>query len=923
MACNNERMVARFVRGELEAGASEHVKKILDKAETVTLSQEPAEADLEAADPPLPRGAKVGRYLLLDVLGRGGMGVVYAAYDPELDRKIAIKLVRAFSPTPVAQARLLREAQAMARLSSPNVIAVHDVGTYGDRVFLAMELVEGGTLREWMRAQPPAREILKTFELAGRGLAAAHSAGLVHRDFKPDNVLVGKDGRVRVTDFGLARPVAAADTQATPEPVPERQLLDKPLTATGTLAGTPVYMAPEQLEGHPADARTDQFSFCVALYEALHGKRPFPGSSGKDLIEAIRSGKIEQPDADSVPAWLRTILLKGLAADPAQRFASMQDLLEALSRDPAAAPRRASASARWQWAGTGLLVLLTAALGAGLARRFALRGAEPREDLERTVAVLPFASLGNGPENAYFAEGFHEELLRQMAKIGDLRLISRNSVLPYKNGPRNLREIGEALHVAFVVEGSVQRAGNRVRVEAKLIDARADRQRWADRYDRDVTDVFAIQAALSEQIAGALQIRLSATERARLARKPTASAEAYDQYLRGFEYASVPDHQPEIDPVIGAFYRKAIRIDPTFALAHSGLSYVLISTFWWINGTPDSVAEEAKAEAEEALLLQPDLSEAHIALGLYYYWGRRDYEHALKEFDLARTGASGGLPLFWSSAVLRRQGNFEEAINRQQQATRLEYRASWIVKELALSLTYARRYEEADRTLDRALSLEPRLISASLLKAFVHEAWKGETDVARKLLRDLRGKVNAQGQVGGWDYFGDLLQHNPRDALSMLDSLEAPWIIGSDAAFPKAFLSAVAHQALGDPARARKEYQAAVPLLESRVDERPGNARERALLAQAYAALGRNADALREAARAAETLPVSKDALLGADVAVDRALAEAHAGAIDSAIEHIRQLLSIPSLLSPAMLRIDPRWAPLRDDPRFRQLAEM
>jgi tetratricopeptide (TPR) repeat protein len=272
---------------------------------------------------------------------------------------------------------------------------------------------------------------------------------------------------------------------------------------------------------------------------------------------------------------------------------------------------------------------------------------------------------------------------------------------------------------------------------------------------------------------------------------------------------------------------------------------------------------------------------------------------------------------------LRRQGNFDEAIKRQEQATRLEYRASWIVKELALSLTYARRYEEADRALDRALSITPDLTSASLLKAFVREAWKGETDVAKRLLLDLRGKVNPQGQIGGWDYFGDLLQHNPREALTLLDSLEAPWIIGSDAAFPKAFLSAVAHQSLGDAARARKEYQAAIPLLESRVDERPANARERALLAQAYAALGRNADALREAAHAAEVLPVSKDALLGADVAVDRALVEAHAGAIDSAIEHIRQLLAIPSLLSPAMLRLDPRWAPLRDDPRFRRLAEL
>jgi tetratricopeptide (TPR) repeat protein/predicted Ser/Thr protein kinase len=315
-----------------------------DPTETVPLFGEdpgPRDSRAEALD----CGAAVGRYVILDRIGSGGMGVVYAAYDPELDRRVALKLLRPDRFTHEAgRSRLLREAQALARLTHPNVVAVHDAGTFGDRVFVAMELVEGETLRQWLEAGTRSwREALDHLLPAGRGLAAAHAAGLVHRDFKPENVLLGRDGRVRVVDFGLAKALAdaaemppedAAETGSGGEPL-------SPLTEWGVVLGTPAYMAPEQLRGIAADARSDQFSFCVALYEALYGQRPFAGQGPREIAEAVLRGEPrEAPAGSRVPGWLREVVYRGLKADPRERYPSMDDLLQDLERDPSAVRRR-------------------------------------------------------------------------------------------------------------------------------------------------------------------------------------------------------------------------------------------------------------------------------------------------------------------------------------------------------------------------------------------------------------------------------------------------------------------------------------------------------------------------------------------------------------------------------------------------------
>jgi len=318
----------------------------------------------------------VGRYVVLERIGTGGMGVVYAAYDPELDRKVALKLLRPDRVGAAGEAalRLQREAQAIARLSDPHVVAVYDAGTFGDQVFVAMEFVEGRTLRQWLAAEKNGwREIVDVFVAAGRGLAAAHAAGLIHRDFKPDNVLLGTNGRVKVADFGLARPAGEMGKEGTASSKGSGSggLLASPLTEWGKVMGTPAYMAPEQLRGEIAEARSDQFSFCVALWEALYGQKPFAGAELRDLLDAERRSEVrEPPEASGVPARLQPILRRGLAASPEARYPGMADLLQDLEHDPSVIRRR--------WLAAAAILLVSAALFSGLgyfqARRAQLCG---------------------------------------------------------------------------------------------------------------------------------------------------------------------------------------------------------------------------------------------------------------------------------------------------------------------------------------------------------------------------------------------------------------------------------------------------------------------------------------------------------------------------------------------------------------------
>ena len=400
----------------------------------------------------------------------------------------------------------------------------------------------------------------------------------------------------------------------------------------------------------------------------------------------------------------------------------------------------------------------------------------------KSIAVLPFASLSAGEENARFAEAVHTELIGQIAKIGALTVISRTSVMQYKDGARNLREIGLALGVSHILEGSVQREGNRVRIQVQLIDAKSDREVWGNHYDKDLTDLFLIQSAVAEEIASALFARLSPEDKARLAQRPTQSTKAYDFYLTGVEYQNRSGFDPDTLMAAERSYRNAIEVAPSFALARAQLARVLITRYYYTEaGAKDSLAEEARQEAEQALRLRPDMAEGHLAIGSYYHRVRGDFADALREYELARSGmpaeAVQGI-----GSIQARQGRFEEAVRSEEQSARLDPRSSSIQLILAESLAYIRRYKESERALDRALAIAPDFTAALVSKGLLQEMWNGDSVLSQAILRDFPRRLD----LTGWLRVIILMRLNPREGLPALDAI-ARWEL---AFLPKVFVYA-------------------------------------------------------------------------------------------------------------------------------------
>jgi len=666
------------------------------------------EADTATTGPP----SAVGRYLVERALGAGGMGTVYAAYDPDLGRKVAIKLIRpernGTTNPDQSRARLLREAQALAKVTHANVVAIYDVGTFEGRVFIAMEYIEGSTLTDWLAARRRAlSEIVSVFVQAGRGLAAAHAQGIVHRDFKPDNVWVGNDGRARVLDFGLARATWASIRTEPPRPderatnrttsSPPIGLSGTPLTEQGRFLGTPAYMAPEQLKRGPVDARTDQFSFCVALHQALHGELPFTGDGVSDLLAAIEERRIhEGPNASHVPAWLRRVLRRGLSPDPGDRFDSMDRLLEALDHRPVVTRHRTLMA--------GALALLAAAfvLGRGEWGRDGTSGGQVR-----SLVVLPLEAVGEGPGQGqdYVAAEITDALTTNLAQISALHVISRSSAMKY--GGRNVppSQISKELAVDAVVEGTLARHGERVRVSARLIDGRSGRQIWAESYERDVRDVPALMSEMARSMADRIRIQLSPGEQGRFASVRQVNPLAYEAYARGRYFWNKRTAEGLRKAL--AYFDEAIHRDPGYALAYAGLgdTYNVLAIFGLLPS--QEALPQAKRAAMRALELDGGLSEAHTSLARYYEDFDWDWPAAEKEYRAAielNPGYATGHG--WYSAYLSAQGRHEEALAESSKAHQLDPYSLTINVSLGMALAEAGREDLAIERLRKTLEMD-------------------------------------------------------------------------------------------------------------------------------------------------------------------------------------------------------------------------
>jgi TolB-like protein/class 3 adenylate cyclase/Tfp pilus assembly protein PilF len=549
---------------------------------------------------------------------------------------------------------------------------------------------------------------------------------------------------------------------------------------------------------------------------------------------------------------------------------------------------------------------------------------------EKSIAVLPFENLSDHQENAYFTEGVGNEILTDLAKIADLRVISRTSVMQYKSGAeRNLREIAQQLGVAHVVEGAVQRSGNRVRVNAQLIDARTDRHLWAQTYDRDLADVFAIQSEIAKAIADQLQAKLSPQEKQRVEEIPTGNTEAYAFYLRANQIERNPDTLLEDNKAAGQLYRQAIELDPNFALAHARLASTCAEIFHYDEPT-DAWRTKARTEAEIALRLQPSLAEAHFALGQCIYWMDQDYERALEQFETAsRLSPSNGDIGRLIAAVKRRQGKWQASLEEYERVARIDPQNPNTVRELIFTNTSTRRWPEAAQWAKRLRTMAPASLVAKIQSGYVDFWWKGDTRLLKSLSSEVPAGVDPDGVLTSCRWDVAMIERDFAGAQTALTTSTVTEISYTNAgATPKSFLQGCIDLAQGNQAWAQKSFEVARPAFEKAVEEAPLSANRHANLGWFYAFAGRKDDAIREGRRAVELLPESKDAVDGAIMNCYLALIYARVGENDLAISLIERLLKTPGAVDSTNysitindLKYRWEWDPIRNDPRFQKLV--
>ncbi len=577
-----------------------------------------------------------------------------------------------------------------------------------------------------------------------------------------------------------------------------------------------------------------------------------------------------------------------------------------------------------------LMLIAAGVIVSAVAGFFLLPHASARK-IDKSIAVLPFQNLSADPENVFFTDGVQDEILNNLAKIADLKVISRTSVMQFKAGAkRSLREIAKELGVAHVVEGSVQRAANRVRVSAQLIDAKSDTHLWVESYDRPLDDVFAIQADIARAIAGQLQAKLSPSQSNALAAAPTRDTEAYDLFLKGEyeERQAESTENVEFFDRAETFYRQALARDPSFALAYARLAYSRLNRHWFSNRLTPAQLEEVKSNIERALAIAPGLPDAHLALGVFYYWGRRDYDSALRALDRAvELQPSNSDSRTYRAAIYRRRGEWRRSLAEFERVLELNPRDSSGPTELGNTYLSLRRWSEAERALTRALALDPHNINAAYHLGASYISSTGDIQRARRAwegVPDAKGQVSPYGilisQTIREDVYLDVVERHFADALKAWDSRPTDTAEGR----LKQLKARVGIQLLaGQNAAAKPDCEQARALLEAQLAERaPEDRTSLSELAWVYVCLGRNADALRIAREAAESSPIEKDTFLGANFLLGLAQIEAHTGQSEEAVKILRQLLSIPAgeYVSVTRLKIDPVWDPIRNDPGFQKL---
>ena len=880
-------------------------------------------------------------------LGHGAMGVTYRAIDKALDRPVALKIINTDRSSRSAEARerFTREARAAAALRHPNVATVYQFGVRDGtgQFFYAMELVEGETLEERVRRLGPL-DVLTTIEIALQvtaALEAAEERGLVHRDLKPGNLMLVETGNdngekvgralrarreaiptVKVIDFGVAKAVA--------------EKTNAMALTHGGFVGTPAFASPEQFTNAPVDVRSDIYSLGATLWFLLTGHMLFSGRTIEEIQEARRSKAlpIEQLKAANVPRRLLNLLTSMLAVEPVARPAGARELGARLQSIRASITGRGKTAARLAL-GTAIVALTTIIA----VREFqsSARKATPSGIPEKSIAVLPLENLSDDSANAYFTEGIQEQILTRLAKIGGLKVISRASTQRYQGKARNLAEIATQLGVANVLEGSVQKAADQVRVSVQLINTQTDSHLWAETYDRKLTDILGVESEIAKEIADALRVNLTSREEQALTVKPTNNPEAYDAYLHGLAFdtrsrsaAMFPNFQL-VQEAIGS-YETAVQLDPKFALAWARLSRAeAILCFDNIDTTPATRCNTAKTALENAQKLQPDSPETLLALGYYQYWVLHDYGLAKKTF----AGAGKVLPSssevsFALGRVTRREGHWDESIAYFEQALALDPRDWNLLMEAAWTYTMVRQLPMALKLYDRVLDMTPKDADVMASKAGVYQA-QGNLSEAAKLLSEVNSQTLSEDTIRV-KLTQLRLERNYDEAIRLLQTRLAQFHFGVE--YEKiqeevhlAFMQYLA----GDNSGAAVTGKQARDALVRFYGNEPDDGFNAELLSEAYAMMGERDSAVKQAERAKIAQdPGPKDAISTPRAGENLALIQTIIGNNSGAISELAQLLEvpyhswlyIPAPITPAFLRLDPFWDPLRADPAFQKLCQ-
>jgi serine/threonine protein kinase len=867
-------------------------------------------------------GGRIQDYELLNEVARGGMGIVYRARQRVPPRIVALKMILPANVSSAdAMKRFRAEAEAAASLEHEGILPIYAVGEQHGAPFYSMKFAEGGTLANRLaqfREKP--REAAALVAVVARAVAFAHEKGILHRDLKPANVLFDSAGKPYVSDFGLAKWLAR----------------ESDLTQTFAVLGTPFYMAPEQaISSHMVTASADVYSLGAILYHLLTGHPPFTGDTPMEVLHRAAEQPAPRPRLRNrcIPPDLETICLKCLEKDPKRRYSSAlalaEDLEHWLKREPIRAKRSGffTHARRWVQRNPSSTLLAGSLVVLGAASGWIVWKSELiRQPLTTGIAVLPFENLSEQKENTAFADGVQDDILTKLAKIADLKVISRNSVMEYR-GKRNLRQIGNDLRVSHVLEGSVRRAGTHLRLNAQLIDTRTDTHVWAEQYERDLNELFAIQSEIAQKVAARLNAKITAEEKVAIERPATADLDAFELYALARKllpkFGSTTEAGVSRASQAVELLNQAVARDPSFLLAYLLLARIHEDLYrFGYDHTPARLAM-AEAALQEASRLRPGAGETHLARAAYLY-AVRDYAGALAELEIAEPKLPNEPSVFSVKAsVQRRQGHWEESARNFQRAIELDPRNWWRLRELGNDYGHLGRYVEQKSMLDRALALEPSNLDLKAEREAVELDWKADPQPLHQLLDSIRAtNPGATPNIDDWRVICALAE---RDAAAAREALRG---VGEEmfegvVHFTPTFMEGLIARMANDEHKAQVAFAAARVEQEKIAHAQPDYGPPLCVLGLIDAALGRKEEALREGRRAVELNPMEKDALVGSEMIRFLAVIAAWVGEKNLACEQLAIATRFPGdpPLSYGQLKLMPWWDPLRGEPCFEKIV--